>query len=95
MLVISLPVVLQPGHYLLIKHHHYQQSEKNTLSTENQHINCVIDDFQLTNVTLHSFLKNAQINCLSIALEFPYKQINTKRELIIPFSLRAPPLFNL
>ena len=89
--IITLPVVLQPGHYLLIEHNHYHHSEKNLVDAESQHMKCAIDDFQLTKVTLHSILKTSQKICFDIALKSPYKQINTKCELNIPFSLRAPP----
>ena len=92
LLVIVVPVVIQPGHYFLIEHHHSQHSDKNTVSENDQHLKCEIDDFQLAKVTLHSFLINSQVVCLNIALKFPYKQINTKSELLIPFSLRAPPI---
>ncbi len=91
LVVITLPVLLQPGHYLFIEHDHHHQSVENTLRSESEHFNCAIDDFQLTNVTLHTFLKVSQITCLDVTLKFPYKQINSKRELDIPFSLRAPP----
>ncbi|MEN8120356.1 MAG: hypothetical protein ABFS35_08415 [Bacteroidota bacterium] len=91
LVVIALPIVLQPGHYFLIEHSHYHHSDENSINSGNQHFNCTIDDFQLAKVTLHSFLKASKAICLDIVLKFPYKQINTKRELNIPFSLRAPP----
>ena len=91
LVVITLPVILQPGHYLLIEHHHHQ-SEQNSVSEEGDHLNCSIDDFQLSNVTLHSFLTVSQVICIDIALKFPLRQIYTKHELNIPFSLRAPPI---
>ena len=92
MVIIALPVILQPGHYLLIDHEHYQPSEQNSVNTENEHFKCSIDDFQLTEVPLHPFLEVSQVICLDFALSLPHKQINTKSELNIPFSLRAPPL---
>ena len=92
LMVITLPIFLQPGHYLFIEHdHHHHQSSENGLSSESEHLNCAIDDFQLTNVTLHTFFKVSQITCLDITLKLNSKQIYSKRELNIPFSLRAPP----
>ena len=92
LLVIVVPIVIQPGHYFLIEHHYNQHSYKNTVSETEQHFKCEIDDFQLAKVTLHSFIITSHIVCLNIALKFPHKQINTKSELLIPFSLRAPPI---
>jgi len=91
MVVVTLPVFLQPGHYLLIEHDHYHHSDKNSISEENQHLKCAIDDFQLTEVPVHPFLNCTQVICINIALKFSNKQIYLKRELNIPFSLRAPP----
>jgi len=91
LVIITLPVVLQPGHYLLIEHDHYHHQDRNSVEEESKHINCAIDDFQLSKVTIHSILIDSQVTCLNITLKSPHKQINSKCELNIPFSLRAPP----
>ena len=92
LVIINVPIVLQPGHYLFIEHDYHHHSEQNSIDEQSDHLNCSIDDFQLSKVTLHSFLHISQAICLDIALKFPLRQINAKRELNIPFSLRAPPI---
>ena len=92
MVIIIVPVIVQPGHYLIIEHEHYQHSKTKTFSTEKHHLKCSIDGFELTNVTLHSFIKVAQVVCLNASLKLPSKQIYAKRERLIHFSLRAPPV---
>lgn len=92
MMVIALPVIFQPTHFLFIDHVHNHQSDENTLSSESKHFNCTIDDFQLTEVTFHSHINCSQLICHNTALNTLNNQIYSERNSILTLCLRAPPL---
>ena len=90
--VIALPLIIQPGHYLFIKHGHFHQQAENTLSQKVTHFACAIDNFHLTEITFHPYDYKSRIVHIFTAFIIVFQPVFSKQESIIPFSLRAPPL---
>jgi len=94
MVVIVLPLIIQPAHYLFIKHDHHHDQSENTITQENTHLSCAIDNFHFTEISLSSYIYKARIVRVYTIIKNFLKPVFSKQESTIPFSLRAPPFFS-
>jgi len=93
MVVIALPLIIQPAHYLFIKHDHHHGQSENTINQEDIHLSCAIDNFHFTEISLHGYIYKARIVRVFTIIKILLKPVFSKQETTIPFSLRAPPYY--
>ena len=92
LLVIAVPLIIQPGHYLFVKHVPFHNQLETSINQKNTHAVCAIDNFRFVEVTVHSFFANSQMTPVYKVLKISSKAVFHKQQAIISFSLRAPPI---
>ena len=94
MVVIALPLIIKPAHYLFIKHKHFHYQSENSISQGGTHFRCTIDNFHFTEITVHSLTYKTPFVAVFSTLKIVLPPVLSKQETILPFALRAPPLWN-